>query len=328
MITLALQGGGMLGLGQTVALAELERRIKTKSGDLFTYIAGTSVGSIIGAGLATGVPASEVLNFFTQDAGNIFSGSILNTISQLWGSKYSTTNLELSLQKMLGDKTLADCKTKFLSTAFDTVTGRNVLFKSYEKSSVSGDGTVTIGYDDPIKLWQVCRASSAAQTYFPGYQYKGMVLIDGGNIGDNAPDILLYSELTLEEKALAYMLSIGSGNTKWTISPTGMLNPCVLMAAIRTITIVFAGGETNSTYLASRNLGDKYLRLEADLGQGFAIDDASKKTQDAMTQIWHAYITGPGKPILDKIIDLRYRAMLVHSPVPNPTLKRAKRQPK
>lgn len=326
MITLALQGGGMLGLGQTVALAELERRIKIKSGDLFSYIAGTSVGSIIGAGLATGVPATQVLEFFTKDAEKIFSGSILNTISQLWGSKYSPTALETSLQHMLGDKTLADCKTKFVATAFDTVTGRNVLFKSYEKSSISDSGTVIIGYDDPIKLWQVCRASSAAQTYFPGFKYKDMVLIDGGNTGDNAPDILLYSELTPEEKALTYMLSIGSGNTKWTISPAGMLNPSVLMAAIRTITIVFAGGETNSTYLAKRNLGDRHMRLEADLRQGFAIDDSSQKTQAAMTEIWQTYVTGIGKPMLDKIIDLKYRAMLVTAP--NPALKRAKRQPK
>ena len=102
-----------------------------------------------------------------------------------------------------------------------------------------------------------------------------MTLMDGGNTGDNAPDVLILSEI-LKGSDLAdiKMLSIGAGNSKWTASPTSMVNPCVARAGLSTITIVFSAGEDAQVYKARRLLGDNYFRIVPDLGNGIAIDDA------------------------------------------------------
>lgn len=282
MKTLALQGGGVLGYGQTVILSELERVAQKPCAALFDLMGGTSVGCIIAAHLSVGISASDIQSFFTSDAPKIFSGNFFNTVSQLWGAKYSAKPIEKALQARLKDATLADCKTKFVATAYDWATDRPVYFKSYEKSS-ENKNWIVIGYDSPIKLWQVCRASSAAQTYFPAFKFNDMVLIDGGNIGDNAPDMLVVADaLGYESIDKIQMLSVGAGDTIWKESASGMLNPCVAKAGLNTIKIVFSAGESADIYKASRIIRGGHYRISPDLGDGFDIDDASTPTLNAL----------------------------------------------
>jgi uncharacterized protein len=290
MKSLALQGGGCLGKGQAVALVELERRAGKPLCQIFQLVGGTSVGSIIGAPIACGLPMTKVNQFFDEDAPVIFSGTVLNTVKELWSPKYSAAPLETALQKMLGDLTLADCKTNFVATSYDFAQDRLVFFKSYGVSSAD-ENCVIIGPDSGIKLWEVLRASSAAQTYFPAYRFNDMVLMDGGNTGDNAPDMLVYAEA---QKFAAIqqnkMLSVGSGNSKWTVDSNAMVSPSAIRAGIETIEIVFSAGESNAVILTRSNLGANYYRLVADLGEGYAIDDASSDTFAAITKTWQSAI--------------------------------------
>lgn len=282
MKTLALQGGGVLGYGQTIILSELERVAQKSCAALFDLIGGTSVGSIVGAHLALGISAQDLQGFFTTDAPRIFNGNFINDVEELWGAKYNPSALELALQARLKDATLADCKTKFVATSYDWVSDRPVYFKSYERSSETKDWIV-IGNDSPIKLWQVCRASSAAQTYFPAFQYNGLSLLDGGNIGDNAPDMLVFADAVgFTDIQNIKMLSLGAGDTIWKESPTSMNNPSVARAGINTITIVFSAGESAEVYKASKILKNNHYRISPNLGNGFAIDDASTNTLNSL----------------------------------------------
>lgn len=282
MRTLALQGGGVLGYGQSVILSNLEGVAHKPCAALFDLIGGTSVGSIIGAHLAAGISAQDLQGFFTSDAPKIFNGSFLNEIEELAGAKYSAAPIEAALQERLKDMTLADCKTKFVATAYDWATDRPVYFRSYEKSQ-QGKNWIVLGYDSPIKLWQVCRASSAAQSYFPAYQYEGMVLMDGGNTGDNAPDMLVATDATdFADVKDIEMLSLGAGDTKWNENPQSMVNPSVARAGLNTIKIVFSAGESADVYKASKLLKGKHYRISPDLGNGYAIDDASENTLAAL----------------------------------------------
>ena len=280
MKTLNLQGGGCLGYGQTIILTELEKLADRPSYTLFDIIGGTSVGCIIGAHLSVGIPAETVTKFFTESAPNIFKKKWYSKLSMLWGAKYNPEQLELALKNLLGNKTLKDCKTKFIATSYDWVSDRPVYFKSYEKSSQT-ENYIIIGNDSDIKLWEVCRASAAAQTYFPAYKYKNMVLIDGGNASDNNPDMLILSETISHTNVHIRdieMLSIGAGNTTWKASPNTMVNPCIAVAGLKTIDIVFSAGESAEVYKASNILKNTYNRLVPDLGDGFEIDDASEQT--------------------------------------------------
>lgn len=64
MRILALQGGGIRGLITAVICEEIERKLGCPIARKFDLIAGTSAGSIVGAGLATGASASEVVEMF------------------------------------------------------------------------------------------------------------------------------------------------------------------------------------------------------------------------------------------------------------------------
>ena len=290
MKTLALQGGGCLGKGQAVALVELESRAGKPLCQIFSLVGGTSVGSIIGGPLACGLPMVQIDNFFNQDAPVIFWASILNTISQAWGPKYNAAPLESALQKMMGNLTLADCKTNFIATSYDFATDRLVFFKSYEKSW-SDDNCVVIGPDTGIMMWQVLRASSAAQSYFPAFQFNNMVLMDGGNTGDNAPDLLVFTEgQQFGPLQQTKMLSVGAGNSKWNVNAGSMLSPSAIGAGLETISITFSAGESNAVMLTRKNLGNNYFRLVANLPAGYAIDDASPATFAAITAAWQAAI--------------------------------------
>lgn len=279
MNVLSLQGGGVLGKGQAVALRELELDGLKPLWQRFDLVGGTSVGSILGAALAVGLPMEAVNRFFDRDAPKIFRHSWRNSVLQLWGEKYDAEALEEALFKLLGSRTLGDCKTKFIATAFDADSGRNVYFQSYG-NSFENELEVVVAADEnsDVSLFQICRASAAAQTYFPAEPFWGMTLIDGGNTGNNAPDMLCLTEAIEMGVPVGSikMLSIGSGRTRWPVS--GMRNPCLLRPALATIKMVFAGGESNAVWQAESILGQNHYRLEADLGAGFAIDDASVKT--------------------------------------------------
>jgi patatin-like phospholipase/acyl hydrolase len=273
MNVISLEGGGTHGKAQAVALRQLEAMSSVPLFSIFASVSGTSVGSIIGAAVSKAAP-------------KIFAGSFWNTVSQLWGAKYSAAALETGLQTLLGTHTLSDCKTKFIATAFDTVSGRNVYFQSYGSSSEDAEEIVITPDTHPnLPLWQICRASAAAQTYFPAFKLDNMVLIDGGNTGCNAPDMLCITE-ALDAGVMPgdiKMLSIGGGKVKWDVNGSAMVNPCVLRAGLNTISIVFAGSEHNSVWMAESLLGANYYRLDADLGDGIAIDDASQPALDTMT---------------------------------------------
>lgn len=286
---LALQGGGCLGYGQVTALRALTARTGLPLYQAFDLIGGTSVGSINGALIASGVPIEQIADFFTKDAPKIFSANPWTAVARLWNSaKYSPVALEESLQELLGDKTLADCKTRFIATAVDMASGRNVYFQSYGTSYSTGE-EIVIAPDSGIKLWQVCRASSAAQSYFPGYKWNDMVLWDGGSTGCNAPDMLLYTEASsLVNHDSLKMLSIGAGKTNWKYNASSMINPGIATVLGATLDIAYACGETNEVWQCKSLLGDRHTRLVAKLGAGYAIDDASPATLQAMANAWIA----------------------------------------
>jgi patatin-like phospholipase/acyl hydrolase len=284
MNVLSLQGGGILGMGQVTMLSQLESGCNKQCFEIFDMIAGTSVGSILACHLAIGIPASGIKDFFTVDSPKIFDSNLFTDVTLLWGTKYGSKNIESALQSRLSGYKLSDCKTKFLATAYDWSSDRPVYFKSYESSSENKD-YIIIGNDSNIDLWQVARASSAAQSYFPAYQYSGMVLLDGGNTDNNAPDTLAIADaLDYSHVTGIKMLSLGAGDTVWKESPNTMVDPSIATAGLQTITIVFSAGESSEVYKSSKILKNNYYRLSPDLGNGYAIDDASTSTLSALQE--------------------------------------------
>src|SRR5690349_7641076 len=77
---LALDGGGFRGVLTRVILAEVERQLAAATGggatfrlcQFFDYVAGTSTGAILAAGVARGMSAQELITFYTTLGPQIF----------------------------------------------------------------------------------------------------------------------------------------------------------------------------------------------------------------------------------------------------------------
>lgn len=284
----------MLGYPQPLFLENLEQRAGRLSADVFDIILGCSVGAITAAALSIRVPASVIsAKFFKVNAPEIFDPSWLaqkeDTISQAWGTKYSSAKLLAALNSMLGSATLRDCKTRFCAISYDFASDRPVYFKSYENSS-QDDFEIVIGIDSDITLAQVCLASAAAESYFPGVEYiepelnsLAMLLLDGGNTGDNAPDMVAISEMAYKNRLpLPFtavddieILSLGTGSSAWAVTPSDMKNPSILTVGNNLSKIVFSVGEDTKQAQASKLLGGNHFHVGFPLSTALEIDDAS-----------------------------------------------------
>src|SRR4051794_20717660 len=78
---LALDGGGIRGLITLGILEEIENKLRVKVGggdpkfrlcDYFDYVAGTSTGAIIAAGLARGMSVADLLGFYKRAGKQMF----------------------------------------------------------------------------------------------------------------------------------------------------------------------------------------------------------------------------------------------------------------
>ena len=68
---LSLDGGGLRGIIPAMVLAKLEAQTGRPAGETFAFIAGTSTGASIAAGLAAGVPASEIVRLYAEGSARV-----------------------------------------------------------------------------------------------------------------------------------------------------------------------------------------------------------------------------------------------------------------
>lgn len=226
---LSLDGGGIRGLITLGILERIEKLVQEKTGrkleEYFDYIAGTSTGAIIAAGLSRGLTTADLIKFYTSSGKQMFDPAwLLERIKYL----YTADPLKAQLQDVFGrDSSLEPDNLKCLLL----VVTRNVTTDSPWPISSNPDAK----YNDParkdcnlrIPLWQLVRASTAAPVYFPPevVQWdptdpsKTFVFVDGGVTPYNNPAFLLYRMATEPAYRLNWkkgednllILSIGTG---------------------------------------------------------------------------------------------------------------------
>src|SRR5215203_522441 len=207
---LALDGGGIRGILTLEVLLRMEQLLAetTEQGekfrlcDFFDYIGGTSTGAIIAAGLARGMSAGELLDFYQQTGPAMFDKAfILNRLKYL----YRSEPLAEELKKTFGEQT--NLLPENLKCLLLVVT-RNVTTDSPWPIS----SNPLARYNDPsrpdsnlkIPLWQLVRASTAAPVFFapevlqwdsknPAKTFK---FVDGGLTPYNNPAFLLWRMAT------------------------------------------------------------------------------------------------------------------------------------
>jgi uncharacterized protein len=202
---LALDGGGIRGVLTLEVLLRMEELLAEATGrgeefrlcDFFDYIGGTSTGAIIAAGLARGMSARQLLEFYKRAGPAMFDKAfILFRIRNLYDSK----PLSRELQQTFGAET--NLLPEHLRCLLLVVT-RNVTTDS--PWPVSSNPLAKYNrLDRPdcnlrIPLWQLVRASTAAPIYFApevlqwdeSDPSKTFVFVDGGLTPYNNPAFLL-----------------------------------------------------------------------------------------------------------------------------------------
>ena len=133
--------------------------------DYFDYIAGTSTGGIIAAGLSVGMSVEEILTFYKEAGAQMFvKANLLRRLRY----KFESEPLAEKLKEVFGPS------TKFGSDEIETLL-LLVMRNATTDSPWPISNNPYAKYNDPERhdcnlkfpLWQLVRASTAAPTYFP-----------------------------------------------------------------------------------------------------------------------------------------------------------------
>ena len=234
---LALDGGGIRGLITLEILLELETQLKTKVGkgdtfrlaDYFDYIAGTSTGAIIAAGLSLGMAVQELINFYLEKGEAMFDKAFLANLGRNF---YNDKKLAQELKTTFGDGTdLFLDNGKFRSLLLVVTMNRSTDSPWPISNNPLAD------FNDPnqancnlkIKLYQLVRASTAAPAYFPPETLQWnpndpeetFIFVDGGVTPYNNPAFLLFRMATHPAYKLGWptgednllLVSVGTGSS-------------------------------------------------------------------------------------------------------------------
>ena len=157
---LALDGGGTRGIYSAQLLASIERDAGAQVRERFDLIAGTSTGSIIAGAAAAGIPMSDVVRLFEEEAPRIFRRRWLGSFHIR--SKYPRPPLEQVIRSCVSDLTLGEVSTPLMIMGSDISTGGVHVFKSRYPKEL-GEPYVR---DSDVSLGDAILASCAAPTYF------------------------------------------------------------------------------------------------------------------------------------------------------------------
>jgi hypothetical protein len=106
---LAIDGGGIRSVLSLQILAEIESLLREETSnsdyrlaDYFDYVAGTSTGAIIAAGVSLGMPVGEILDFYLKNGSDMFDkASIVRRLQY----KYESEPLAQQLKNAFGSLT-------------------------------------------------------------------------------------------------------------------------------------------------------------------------------------------------------------------------------
>ncbi len=168
---LTIDGGGLRGVFSAAIIERMEAVTGKPAREYFDCFYGTSTGAILAAGLAHGMPASELKQFYLDKGAQVFEKlPFYQIIKKLLYWTYSKKELEKELQRVFGDKKLFDIGTLLSIQVKDTRTSAADFYNNFPYTRQQHP-------DKNLPLWQIIRASTAAPTYFEPEMNR---YIDGG----------------------------------------------------------------------------------------------------------------------------------------------------
>lgn len=294
---LSLIGGGIRGAFITSCLKEMEQKLGRNIGESFDLIAGTSTGGIIAAGLALGMSAEQMHDFYVRHGAKVFSprppykakgmmrlffpaanwvfkkktGSGLDAAFR---ARFCPHTLKKSFDEAYGDKTLKSVEyTRLIIPVVNLTKGEPHVFRSRHLPK----GV----HDQDIKVSDAVVAATAAPTYFPHRQIGENAYVDGA-VWASDPSLLAFAEAMriqqfekedgqLYHSENLHLLSIGTGRAQFSLAPPGS-DAGVLYWASR-VADVMGTAQVQGIHLPLKFvLGDRYRHINFKMDEPWDLD--------------------------------------------------------
>ncbi len=266
-VAIAIDGGGIRGVIVTKALSLLEEELGKPVHEIFRLVAGTSTGSIISAGIASGLTASQLHQLYTSLGETIFKKSWRTFFWPLTRFRFPHEPLAKALQDHLGNKKMGDFwtanpATDVVITTFDLLANKTCFIKPWKRE---------------YKYWPVIRAvlaSSSIPTYFPVVAGR---YVDGG-VGSYADPCYLAAyeaqfclKWDLKETTL---ISLGTGRDPKTVKPGQPGRFLAWEWLTPTLDAFLTSADDQQVHLVETFFPDlDFRRFQVDLTEAIPLDD-------------------------------------------------------
>ncbi|WP_113639166.1 patatin-like phospholipase family protein [Nubsella zeaxanthinifaciens] len=324
---LSIDGGGIRGIIPGMILVALEEKIQraTKNPsarltDYFDFFAGTSTGGILLSILLCPddqnpskqkYTTKQALDIYLQHGVEIFSARpwrrFLNKFGLL-SELYDATILEKVLKSYLGDKKLSELLRPCIITAYDIELRKNHLFRQ-QKAISHGDSR-------DFYLKDVCRATSAAPTYFSVAEIFSLAktrypLVDGGVFAHN-PSLSALLEVIKSYKSYKiddiWILSLGTGLSKISYKYEDFKKKRAISIGPALVDIMSSSSAESTDYFLKqlfRSVNEKsnYIRIEpSNLSSIDPSMDAATKTNIQKIVSLADKLVSENEELLDEIV--------------------------
>jgi uncharacterized protein len=263
---LCLSGGGYRGLYTACILEHLQTLTVRPLRKHFTFIAGTSIGALIGAALAADISPTRIREHIERLGPRLFKRRLFHGVRRYFRAPYSQKVLSNALTELFSQTKPHDLLDRPLHEQPLAIVILATSISAHEPRIYGGRRLPDC--DPHITLRQALLASSAAPTYFPVQVIRNELLADGGLVA-NAPDAIALGLLQKRfgaDRSDCRMLSIGTCAPSPSHQPAAPTAPGRLGWVLRKPNIVDVTLEAQErlTIRAMHEiLGERFVRIDS-----------------------------------------------------------------
>ncbi|QQM28270.1 patatin-like phospholipase family protein [Elizabethkingia sp. M8] len=304
---LSIDGGGLRGIIPLQFIKEIEDITGQPIHKTFDLIAGTSTGGLLTSALTlqdNNSIEADTRRYTLEEIEKIYlnKGKLIfppkkwfsrkkSKLTKLFNPEFNAKNFNDILINYFANERISNCLRPIFITSYNVHRNIPIFFTSRDALT---------SLDKNVKLIEVCRATSAAPTYFPTYEFnyntENLMCIDGGVIMNNPSLGALvevlgnkdYKFYKLEDKILSLedicVLSLGTGYCSNLMNVNKMKNWGTL-SWIRPIIDISLEGASKiahkqiSTIFKASGAEKNYLRLDIDIERKYSeMSDAREET--------------------------------------------------
>lgn len=304
---LSIDGGGLRGLIPLQVIRQIEEITGEPIHKSFDLIAGTSTGGLLACALTLQDYDSievdkrkynleEIEAIYKTRGSDIFPKhnlliESLNNVYKWFRPQFKVKHLDSVLIEYFKDNRITSCLRPIFITSYNIHRNKPIFFTTREASLFP---------DKNSKLVEVCRATSAAPTYFESHNFnydsENIICVDGGVVMNNPSIGALievlgnsdYKHYQINGKRLKLedisILSLGTGRSNKMLQSSNS-KKWGRLKWIKPIIDISTGGPVKiahqqiATIFKSSGLESNYLRIDIDIDEKYSeMSDSSENT--------------------------------------------------